>query len=135
MLSKARMEEIALKLLRDQIKREGIHLGPGFRESVAKRAHALDIPFAEAWEFAKALAYELVDLTFAQGKHDQADSPVRAAPCKDAPRKYPPITGSCFIDKCLRRVAEYIAVSDALTKDHNSDPVDSNPFEPRKERR
>jgi hypothetical protein len=65
MLSKARMGEIALLLLRDRAKREGVHLGPGFRESIVKRAQALRIPFPEAWEFARILSYELVDLTFA----------------------------------------------------------------------
>jgi len=116
------MEEIALKLLRDQIKREGIHLGPGFRGSIAKRANALGIPFAEAWEFAKALAYELVDLTFAQGQHDQADRPVRAATRKDAPHKDPPITGNAFIDLLLRRAATIVAVHDAITEGANSEP-------------
>ena len=116
------MGEIALQLLRDRIKREGIHLGPGFRESIAKRANALGIPFVEAWEFAKALAYELVDLTFAEGQHDQADRPVRAAPCKDTSCKDPPITGYSFIDLLLRKAATIVSIYDTLSDVGDDEP-------------
>lgn len=116
------MGEIALQLLRDRVNREGIHLGPGFRESIARHARVLGIPFPEAWELAQMLAYEIVDRTFAKGQHDQADRPARDAPSKTAPRKDPPITGNLFIDMLLRKAANIVAVNDALTGGADSEP-------------
>ena len=93
----------------------------GLRKSIAKRAHELGIPFAEAWEFARGLAYELVDLTFAKGQHDQSERPNRAASRKDAACGVAPITGNVFIDAFLRRAAAIVAIYDALTEGADSE--------------
>lgn len=60
----ARKGEIALKMLKKQLRDEGIRLTPNFRRDMGNKAKAIEIPIDEFMEFIEELVREKVDEVF-----------------------------------------------------------------------
>jgi hypothetical protein len=63
-LSKERMGEIALKVLKYRLEREGIKLTPNFRREVNSTAKAIGVDPEEMMTFAEYLTREAVESVF-----------------------------------------------------------------------
>lgn len=64
MLDEKRKGEIALLLLKYQMKEKGIRISPNFRREAGNEAKAIGIPTEDAMEFIEEIVRELVDETF-----------------------------------------------------------------------
>jgi hypothetical protein len=63
-LSEARKGEIALRVLKAKIQRDGVRIGPHLQREIANEAKKLGISPEEAREFMADIVYELVESTF-----------------------------------------------------------------------
>ncbi len=75
MLTEARKGEIALALLKDQIRSKGIRFGKDTRRHLNQEAKDANIPPDEMLEFTEGLCRELLDETFGKdsSKRDPCD--------------------------------------------------------------
>jgi hypothetical protein len=61
-----RQGEIALLLVKQQLREEGVRLTPNFRREVGNKAKAIYISIEELMEFTELIVRELVEETFAK---------------------------------------------------------------------
>lgn len=64
----ARKGEIALLVLKQKLRKEGIQLGPNFKRDIGNTAKDIGIPLEEAMELAEELTREYVEETFTKAK-------------------------------------------------------------------
>jgi hypothetical protein len=61
-----RKGQIALLLIKHQLREKGVRLTPNFRREVGNEAKAIGVPIEEATEFVELIVRELVEETFAK---------------------------------------------------------------------
>ncbi len=61
-----RKEQIALLLIKHQLREKGIRLTPNFRRGIGNEANSIGISVDEAMEFAEIIVRELVEEIFAK---------------------------------------------------------------------
>ena len=61
-----RKGQIALLLIKHQLREKGVRLTPNFRREVGNEAKDIGVPIGEAMEFVELIVRELVEETFAK---------------------------------------------------------------------
>lgn len=67
-LDERRQGEIALKILRYMLRREGVRLSPDRMRDLGNLSKEIGVPIEELKQFAKPLVQELVDDCFAESR-------------------------------------------------------------------
>jgi len=65
-MNDTRKGQIALLLLKHQLREKGIRLTPNFKRGIGNEANSIGISVDEAMEFAEIIVRELVEETFAK---------------------------------------------------------------------
>lgn len=70
MMDDIRKGQIALLLIKHQLREKGIRLTPNFKREIGNEAKAIGIPIDEAMKFVELVVRELVEEAFAPNQRD-----------------------------------------------------------------